>query len=144
MKTLKLLVERKIRDNSMSIRSAATELGVSHTTIHRVVNGEVIDLDTVIKICKWLGVRPSTILDVEVETQGTALNSIVAIVEQDPRLSDLFSELAKDLKDGTVELSDVEDIISYAAFRMRNAKPRNNQVHAQDRPSSSAIINSNC
>lgn len=47
------------------IRSAAAEAGVSSATLSRVENGNVPDLATFAKICRWLGVDPATFLGVE-------------------------------------------------------------------------------
>ena len=52
------------------IRSAAAEAGVSSATLSRVENGNVPDLATFAKICRWLGVDPATFLGVE--TGGTS------------------------------------------------------------------------
>lgn len=46
-------------------RSAAAEAGVSSATLSRVENGNVPDLATFAKICRWLGVDPATFLGVE-------------------------------------------------------------------------------
>lgn len=44
------------------IREAAKEVGVSPSTLSRVENGKVPDLETFGKICQWLGDDPSIYL----------------------------------------------------------------------------------
>lgn len=51
------LVLRK-RGN-MGVRAAAMEIGVSPTTLTRVEKGNIPDVKTLNKICKWLGEEPT-------------------------------------------------------------------------------------
>ena len=58
----------------MGIRAAAAEVDVSPATLSRVENGNIPDLDTFGKICKWLGEDPAIYLGLRSasETQSTA------------------------------------------------------------------------
>jgi transcriptional regulator with XRE-family HTH domain len=47
------------------IRSAAEEAGVSSATLSRVENGNLPDLTTFAKICRWLEVDPAVFLGVD-------------------------------------------------------------------------------
>ncbi len=51
------------------IREIAGEIGISSATLSRVENGKTPDLDTFSKICKWLQLDPSEILDCKVQSQ---------------------------------------------------------------------------
>ena len=51
---------------SRGIREVAAEIGVSPATLSRVERGNVPDLDTFAKICRWLKVDPAEVLGVEV------------------------------------------------------------------------------
>lgn len=53
------------------IRAAAAEADVSSATLSRVENGNVPDLATFAKICRWLEVDPATFLGVEVAQKTT-------------------------------------------------------------------------
>jgi plasmid maintenance system antidote protein VapI len=134
MNSLKLLVERALAMENLSVRAAAFKFGVSHTTIHRILNNEPADLDTIIKICKVLGVEPATVLNAEASTDKQSVVSIIAtIVEVEPRLASLFADLAHDLQEGTVSSDDVADIVSYASYRLsKNANRQNVGVQAKD------------
>lgn len=59
------LIARK--RGSRGIRAAAAEAGVSPATLSRVENGNLPDLATFAKICRWLGVDPARFLGVERE-----------------------------------------------------------------------------
>jgi transcriptional regulator with XRE-family HTH domain len=56
-KTLGNLLQQK--RGSMGIRAAAGEIGISPATLSRVENGSLPDLDTLRKVCRWLGVDPA-------------------------------------------------------------------------------------
>lgn len=47
------------------VREAAKEVGVSPATLSRVENGNVPDLETFGKICKWLGEDPALFLGIK-------------------------------------------------------------------------------
>ena len=46
----------------MGVREAAREIGISPTTLSRIENGNVPDLQTFKKICDWIGADPGLIL----------------------------------------------------------------------------------
>lgn len=50
---------------SRGVRSAAAEAEISSATLSRVENGNVPDLATFAKICRWLEVDPSLFLGIE-------------------------------------------------------------------------------
>lgn len=51
------------------IRETAKEMGVSPATLSRIERGNVPDLDTFGKVCRWLRVDPGTVLGVESESK---------------------------------------------------------------------------
>jgi transcriptional regulator with XRE-family HTH domain len=56
-KTLGTLLQQK--RGSMGIRAVAGEIGISAATLSRIENGRLPDLDTLRKVCRWLGVDPA-------------------------------------------------------------------------------------
>lgn len=44
---------------SMGIRAAAAEIGISSATLSRIENGRIPDLETLRRVCHWLGQDPS-------------------------------------------------------------------------------------
>lgn len=56
-----------IRDKRgrIGVRAAADEVGVSSATLSRVENGNVPDLETFAKICRWLAVDPAVFLGMQ-------------------------------------------------------------------------------
>ncbi|WP_380783478.1 helix-turn-helix domain-containing protein [Sphingomonas sp. R86520] len=60
------------------IRAAAAEAEVSPATLSRVENGNLPDLATFAKICRWLDVDPARFLGVEKDTGVVASERAVA------------------------------------------------------------------
>ena len=54
-----------VRRGTLGVRAAAAEVGVSSATLSRVENGQMPDLETFAKICRWLGVDPNEFLGLE-------------------------------------------------------------------------------
>lgn len=52
---------------SMGIRAAAREIEISPTTLSRVEHGHVPDLNTLQKICDWMGENPADFIGGGVE-----------------------------------------------------------------------------
>jgi DNA-binding Xre family transcriptional regulator len=47
---------------SLGVRAAAAQIGTNSATLSRIENGQIPDLETFRKICRWLNVDPSDIL----------------------------------------------------------------------------------
>lgn len=52
---------------SRGVRAAAADAGISSATFSRIENGNMPDLETFAKICKWLGKDPRDFLGFERE-----------------------------------------------------------------------------
>jgi len=63
------LVERR---GLNGVRAAAEEIGVSAATLSRVERGNMPDLETFAKLCKWLDVDPAEYLGVKRQDAVTA------------------------------------------------------------------------
>ncbi len=67
----------KIRsEKEKGIREAAAEIGISPTTLSRIENGNVPDIQTFKKVCNWMGADP-----------GAVLNSNASNVAQAPQVA---------------------------------------------------------
>ncbi len=60
LESLGRLVVKKRGDRG--IRAVAKEIGVSPSTLSRVENGHLPDLENYRKICKWLGIDPASVV----------------------------------------------------------------------------------
>src|SRR5438874_11249585 len=63
----------RARRGTRGLRAVAEEIGgVSASTLSRVEQGKLPDLDTFIRICRWLGVSPGRFIHGMEETPGEA------------------------------------------------------------------------
>ncbi|WP_081974451.1 helix-turn-helix domain-containing protein [Sphingomonas taxi] len=69
------------------IRAAAAEADVSPATLSRVENGNLPDLGTFAKICRWLEVDPAKFLGVERPAGQAATKRAVAHFRKKPTVS---------------------------------------------------------
>lgn len=115
---LKDLVNRKMEFEHLSLRSASNQIGVSHTTIARVLKGDTVDMPTIIATCKWLGLTPADVLGSGTRKE-TLATRLAIIIDKEPRLAKVFND-AIDLMDiGELDDGIINDIIAYATFRMK-------------------------
>lgn len=75
----------------LGLRAAAAEIGgVSASTLSRIEAGKVPDLDTFLRICRWLGASPDEFtgdhLTQEVEVETPRLEAIAAHLRADRTL----------------------------------------------------------
>lgn len=64
------------------IRAAAADAGVSSATLSRVENGNVPDLATFAKICRWLEIDPAEFLGLPTSAAPTARPAVVHFRKQ--------------------------------------------------------------
>jgi transcriptional regulator with XRE-family HTH domain len=61
-----------VRRGGQGIRAAAQDVGISPATLSRIENGNMPDLETFAKICRWLDRDPREFLGFEVDKQSAA------------------------------------------------------------------------
>jgi transcriptional regulator with XRE-family HTH domain len=69
----KLLEKRGER----GVREVAKEIGVSPATLSRIERGNIPDLDTFGKVCRWLHVDPAEVLGIESRTAVARPTAVV-------------------------------------------------------------------
>jgi len=113
------LVQDKMRKEGLSIREAGRQIGIAHTTVIRILNGETLDLKTLIDVCEWLGVSPSSILDSQILGRSYLSAKIAVVVERNPEFAKVFEEAMDRLAQGKIDLATVADFVAYAAYRLK-------------------------
>lgn len=101
------------KELEVGVRAAAAEIeGVSSSTLSRVEKGNLPDLDTYLRICRWLG-RPSTYFAVELSDEQN---------EEIPVPDDLIVQLRADrtLDEKTRDALVTMIRTAYAAARLGN------------------------
>ena len=104
----------------ISLRQAAREVGISHTAITRAAEGVQIDLETVVRICNWLGVSPNDVLGTMGVNDQVMISQVVALIQSEPKLAQLFTDAFKDVEADKLSLDDLRDILNYATYRLKN------------------------
>jgi len=82
------------------IREVSKEIGVSPSTLSRIECGKLPDLDTFVKICKWLSIDPGEVLGHKTQEQKTAGRYIFAHFRAERNLN---SETASALSELIIE-----------------------------------------
>ncbi|MCL4561890.1 MAG: helix-turn-helix transcriptional regulator [Chloroflexi bacterium] len=118
MDMLKELMDRKMKEEKLSLRKAGAQIGVAHTTIARILAGEAVDMPTMISVCNWLGVSPSNILGSEGLGNQAVASKLASILEKQPKLAEVFKEAMQRLDAGLIPEQVVSDLVAYAAYRM--------------------------
>jgi transcriptional regulator with XRE-family HTH domain len=67
---LAALVDNRLARDSLKLRDAAAQAGVSAATLSRVLNGKVPDTATFAALVKWLGVSADLFIDRDREVSG--------------------------------------------------------------------------
>ena len=118
---LSTLLQEKMGNNKLSIRQAAAQIEVSHTTLIRALRNEQCDLATILKFSKWLEVEPNEILNYLGSDQSSLPNLIFLALNKAPKLAHEFEAVMQAIVDGRVNLDLIEDIAAYAAYRLKLA-----------------------
>jgi len=112
------LIRDKMQRNDLSMRSAAAQIGVSHTTLIRIINGEPYDVQTAEKIANWLNVPVSTLLDLHEPGEDGLAKQISLVLRQEPALAKVFGEAMTRLAAGRISMETVRALAAYAAFQL--------------------------
>ena len=111
-----------MKGEDLSLRTAASQIGIAHTTLARILRGETTDIGTLQLTCEWLGIPLSTILDVMGDTGDTAennFNRLRLMVEAHPELAELLGELTKRYEAGNIDDVALQEIVNYATWRLK-------------------------
>ena len=118
---LQSLIKDKMQRNDLSMRGAAAEIGISHTTLIRIMGGEPYDVPTAEKIADWLNVPVSTLLDLHEKGEDDLAKQIALVLRQEPALAKVFGEAMARLADGRIKPETIRALASYAAFQLETS-----------------------
>ena len=126
---LSSLIFKKIYETDhVSLRQAARQIGTSPTTLSRAMNGENIDVETLVKICQWLNVRPGMILDTFSTGDLVLTQKIEALFSLEPKIKSLFIDLLIHFENQKIDTPIIEDILSYAVFRVKKSTSPDSKI----------------
>ena len=124
--TLAALVKLKMEEEQLSLRKAGIQADVAHTTIDRVRNGETVDLGTVKKICDWLGVPVSSVVDVG-EEKKAMMEEVASLFALNEEFSEVFTKIANKIKDGKLSTDILIEITGFASYRMHEREKKDSK-----------------
>ena len=117
---LQIVLRKAMDERGLSSHKAAEAIGVSHTTILRALRGEAVDVDTIIKIANFLGIRPSELLN-SMSTDATLPDQLAALLGHSPQLEEELKDAVERVQAGALDPAVVKDIVSYALYKLNQA-----------------------
>ena len=113
------LLKEALTKKGLSTRQASEMTGIGHSTIARIIRGEWIDLETLVKLCDWLEISPATALNTLGNGKDVVVSSIATLIEAEPKLGQTFADAIRDVENGTLQPDDLRDIVAYATYKLQ-------------------------
>jgi transcriptional regulator with XRE-family HTH domain len=124
MEKLARLLQERMDQEKLSVRKAAKLIGgVSHSTVARVLNGETVEVDTLIRISDFLKVPVAELLDVE-EGPRELIGKLRKLVSFEPELGEVLSKIEDGIINGEIDMKILSEISAFAAFRLDHYKKK--------------------
>jgi len=115
---LQTILKTEIQTRGVSVREAARQIRVAHTTLLRVLQGDQIDLETLTKICNWLGVSPAIVLNFEYSNAGSLADELKVFLANNPELEAALSQAIRMVENLHIKRSILDDLLAYITFRI--------------------------
>lgn len=115
--TLKGLLKLKMERKNLSLRQAGNLAGVAHTTIDRVLKGETVDLETVKKICDWIGIPVSSVVDIGDE-KAPMVDEVASLISMNKDFAKVLTEISEKIKSGKLSQDILIEITAFASFQL--------------------------
>jgi len=124
MEKLAKLLKERMDEEKLSVRAAAKLIGgVSHSTVARVINGETVEVDTLIRICDFLKIPVAEVLDLE-EGPRELIGKIRKLVSFEPELGEVFKKIADGIIDEEIDREILSEVTAFASFRLHYYKQK--------------------
>jgi transcriptional regulator with XRE-family HTH domain len=122
---LSSLLRSRMDSDKLSLRDAAKEAGVSHSTIKRILDGSDFGIDALLSICKFLNVPVSKVLNDDI---GSLDSRVVMLLRRYPDLGAVFGEAVERISTGELDPSIMSDLASYMEFKIRRQESRSQKT----------------
>ncbi len=114
------LLETEMRDRRLSMREAAEEMGVTHTTIGRILRGRPVNVTTLNRVAQFLKVDPGNLLEAHEEDEQLA-KDILTIVNREPALAGVLHDAAERARRGQIPQETFREIVRYTTWRLSDS-----------------------
>ena len=115
-----VLLEAEMREKGLSMREAAEQIGVTHTTIARILRGRPVSVETLTNVARFLKVDPGNLLETENDAEQLT-KDILLIVGHEPALAGVMHEVAEKARSGEIPQETFRDIVRYAMWRLKES-----------------------
>lgn len=119
MNKLAELLRKRMDVENLSLRETGEKIGVSHSTVARIVDGETVEVDTLVKICDFLNIPVETVLDIREEPEEI-LQQVVMVLSIEPELSQIFGDIARGIINKEVDRKVLSEIAAFASYRLEH------------------------
>jgi transcriptional regulator with XRE-family HTH domain len=119
------LLEAEMRERQLSMREAADEIGVTHTTVSRILQGKPVSVATLQNVARFLNVDPGSLLDTQDDDEQLA-KDIMTILGHEPALAGVMHEVAEKARSGEIPPETFRDIVRYAMWRLKESATTTN------------------
>ena len=124
MNKLSKMLSKRLSETNMSVRRAGLQIGVSHATVARAVNGETVEVDTLVRIADFLGVSIISLLD-ETDTPDDVYERISVTFTIEPELKTVLADIARNIKDEKIDHKILSDVAIYTLFQLHRRLTEN-------------------
>jgi DNA-binding Xre family transcriptional regulator len=128
---LATLIKNEIASRGISHRAAAREAGISQTTIIKMAKGGPADIDTIVKVCAWLKVDPSDVIDGLKQGDDQLVKNLALLIRRQPKLAQVFTNLLGQFLAGDMTQEEVLDVVNYASYKL-SMRRDNAEIQQQD------------
>lgn len=113
---LHIIFANELERRRISVRNAARQIGVAHTTLYRVLEGRNIDITTLTKVCTWMGVDTAGTVNIETRTNNDFITKLAVLLDQQHDLGIALSTLVALIEEGNLEVGVMGKIAEFITF----------------------------
>ena len=124
---LKTILEREMRSRNLSYRAVAEAIDVSHSTILRALRGDTVDIETIIKLAKFLNVRPSELVNT-LDDGAPLADQIAVLLSHSRDFEQELRDAVERVKAGSISVDTLRDIVSYALYKLNSSGAQKQNV----------------
>jgi len=114
------LLSAELASKNISIRAAAREIGLSHTSIYRVLKGKNVDLLTLEKIALWMNIPLALLANTlpREKSDSVITEKLNLLLFRNPSLKDILKIILDGFEANLLLEEDIEEILNFAAFKI--------------------------